>query len=106
MGVLTMSDIADRISNVVVSRLHIEPVRVTEAANFVDDFAATSLDIVETIMSLEDEFGIEISDREAEKLHTVGDVVTLIKTKVPEAADIRGFTHAFVHVGGRTRRER
>jgi acyl carrier protein len=80
---LTMSDITDRISNVVVSRLHIEPDRVTEAANFVDDLAATSLDFVETIMSLEDEFGVEISDRDAEKLRTVGDVVALIRTKVP-----------------------
>jgi acyl carrier protein len=80
---LTMSDINDRISNVVVSRLHIEPDRVTEAANFVDDLAATSLDFVETIMSLEDEFGVEISDRDAEKLRTVGDVVALIRSKVP-----------------------
>jgi acyl carrier protein len=84
-----MSDIADRISNVVVSRLHIEPVRVTEAANFIDDFAATSLDIVETIMSLEEEFGVEISDRDAEKLQTVGDVVALIKTKVPARPEVR-----------------
>ena len=76
-----MSDIADRVSNVVVSKLHVEPDRVNEAANFLDDFAATSLDIVETIMSLEDEFGIEISDRDAEKLRTVGDVLALIKTK-------------------------
>jgi acyl carrier protein len=76
-----MSDIADRVSNVVVSRLHIEPGRVTEAANFIDDFAATSLDMVETIMSLEDEFGVEISDRDAERLQTVGDIVALIKTK-------------------------
>ena len=78
-----MSDIADRISSVVVSRLRIEPSRVTEAANFIEDFAATSLDFVETIMSLEDEFGVEISDRDAEKLQTVGDVVALIKAKVP-----------------------
>jgi acyl carrier protein len=83
MRVLTMSDIADRIRKVVVSRLHVEPIKVTEAANFIDDFAATSLDIVETIMSLEDEFGVEISDRDAEKLQTVSDVVALIKTKVP-----------------------
>ena len=78
-----MSDIADRVSNVIVSRLRIEPGRVTDAANFTDDFAATSLDIVETIMSLEDEFGVEISDRDAERLQTVGDVVALIKAKVP-----------------------
>jgi acyl carrier protein len=80
-----MNDIADRISNVLVSRLHIEPDRVTEAARLADDFSATSLDIVETIMSLEDEFGVEISDRDAEKLQTVGDVVALIKTKAPAA---------------------
>jgi acyl carrier protein len=78
-----MSDIADRVSNVIASRLLVEPGKVTAAANFIDDFAATSLDIVETIMSLEDEFGIEISDRDAEKLQTVGDVVALIGTKAP-----------------------
>jgi acyl carrier protein len=81
-GVFDMPDIAERVSNVVVSRLHIPPDQVTEAASFVDDLAATSLDIVETIMSLEDEFGVEISDRDAEKLQTVGDVVALIRTKV------------------------
>src|SRR5262245_46576904 len=85
MGVLTMSDITDRVSKVLVSRLHIEPVRVSEAANIVDDFGATSLDIVETIMALEDEFGVEISDRDAERLQTVGDVVALITTKTPVA---------------------
>jgi len=81
--VLTLSDIADRVSNVIVTRLRVEPGKVTEAANFIDDFAATSLDIVETIMALEDEFGVEISDRDAENLRTVGDVVALIRTKVP-----------------------
>jgi acyl carrier protein len=78
-----MSDIADRVSSVVASRLHVTPGRVTGASNFIEDLAATSLDIVETIMSLEDEFGVEISDRDAEKLQTVGDVVALIRTKVP-----------------------
>ncbi len=59
------------------------PGKVTGASNFIEDLAATSLDIVETIMSLEDEFGVEISDRDAEKLQTVGDVVALIRTKLP-----------------------
>jgi acyl carrier protein len=77
-----MNDIADRVSNVVVSKLHIPADRVTQAASFTDDLAATSLDVVETIMSLEDEFGIEISDRDAEHLQTVGDVIALIRTKV------------------------
>jgi len=78
-----VSDIADRVSSVVASRLHVTPGKVTGAANFIEDLAATSLDIVETIMSLEDEFGVEISDRDAEKLQTVGDVVALIRTKLP-----------------------
>ena len=81
-GVLSMSDISERVSNVVVAKLHIPANRVTQAASFIDDLAATSLDVVETIMSLEDEFGIEISDRDAEKLQTVGDVIALIETKV------------------------
>jgi acyl carrier protein len=77
-----MNDLAERVSNVVVAKLHIPAERVTQSASFIDDLAATSLDVVETIMSLEDEFGIEISDRDAEHLQTVGDVVALIRTKV------------------------
>lgn len=77
-----MINIADRVSTVLASKLHIDPIRITAAASFVDDLAATSLDLVETVMSLEDEFGVEISDRDAEKLRTVGDVVALISAKV------------------------
>jgi acyl carrier protein len=76
-----MTNIADRVSTVVASKLHIDPNSITTAASF-NDLAATSLDMVETIMSLEDEFGVEISDRDAEKLQTVGDVVALISAKV------------------------
>jgi len=77
-----MSDIGERVKKIVVEHLGVEPDKVTENASFIDDLAATSLDVVETIMSLEDEFGIEISDRDAEKLQTVGDVIALIETKV------------------------
>ncbi len=76
-----MTSIADRVSTVVAFRLHIDPSRITPAASFTDDLALTSLDMVETIMSLEDEFSVEISDRDAEKLRTVGDVVALINAK-------------------------
>ena len=76
------SEIANRVSNVIVARLRIDPDRITEVANFNADLRATSLDMVETIMSLEDEFGIEISDRDAETLETVGDVIALVRTKV------------------------
>jgi len=69
------------VSNVVASKLHIDLNRINPAASFIDDLAVTSLDMVETIMSLEDEFGVEISDRDAEKLRTVGDTVALIRAK-------------------------
>jgi acyl carrier protein len=76
-----MIDTADRISNLIASKLRIDPGRINEATNFVDDLAVASLDMVETIMSLEDEFNVEISDRDSEKLRTVGDVIALIRTK-------------------------
>ncbi len=67
----------------VETRLRVDPNRIPEISSFVADFAATSLNMVETIMSLEDEFGVEISDRDADCLQTVGDVIALIRAKVP-----------------------
>ncbi|SEP51535.1 acyl carrier protein [Rhodospirillales bacterium URHD0017] len=75
-------EIADRICNVLVARLGANPDSIAEAASLDADLGATSLDMVETIMSLEDEFGIEISDRDAESLQTVGDVMALVRTKL------------------------
>ena len=69
-------------SRVVAAKLHVHPDRITEAATFDIDLAATSLDMVETVMSLDEEFKIEISDREAEKLHTIGDVMALLRRKL------------------------
>ncbi len=77
------NEIAERVSRVLETRLCVDPRRITEAAKFDGDLAATSLDMVETIMSLEDEFGVEISDRDADGLETVGDVIALIRMKVP-----------------------
>ncbi len=64
------------------ARLHVPGDRIAEAATFERDLGATSLDMVEIIMSLEDEFRIEISDRDSEGLRTVGDVLTLIRTRL------------------------
>ena len=77
-------EIADRISNVLVARLRAKPDSIAEAATLDADLGATSLDMVETIMTLEDEFGIEISDRDAETLKTVGDVMALVRAKLHE----------------------
>ena len=78
---LRTDEIAARISNVLVAKLGIGADRIADVASIESDLGATSLDMVETIMSLEDEFGIEISDRDAEALQTVGDVIALVETK-------------------------
>jgi acyl carrier protein len=69
---IPMSDIAERVRKVVVEHLGVEPAKVVDAAHFIDDLGADSLDIVELIMSLEEEFDLEITDDVAEGLVTVG----------------------------------
>lgn len=66
-----MSDIETRVKNVVIEQLGVEESEVTNASSFVDDLGADSLDTVELVMALEEEFGTEIPDEEAEKITTV-----------------------------------
>ncbi len=66
-----MSDIETRVKNVVIEQLGVEESEVTNASSFVDDLGADSLDTVELVMALEEEFGTEIPDDEAEKITTV-----------------------------------
>ncbi len=68
------------------SFLRIRPEKVTEKASFIDDLGADSLDNVELVMALEEEFDIEIPDDEAEKVKTVADAVKCIQTRLGEAA--------------------
>ncbi|MBX6352254.1 MAG: acyl carrier protein [Thermoflavifilum sp.] len=75
-----MSDTFERVKKIIVDRLQVDESKVTPDATFKDDLGADSLDIVELIMELEDEFDMEISDEEAEKISTVGDVVTYIES--------------------------
>jgi len=72
-------DIFDKVKLVVIDRLSADEEDVTEDASFVDDLGADSLDIVELVMALEEEFGISIPDEEAENIKTVGDAVAYIK---------------------------
>ncbi len=74
-------DILEKVKAVVVEKLGVEPEKVTPEARFIEDLNADSLDIVELVMGLEDEFGLEISDEEAENIRTVGDAVKFIEEK-------------------------
>lgn len=76
-----MSDktIADRIKDIIVEQLGVNADQIKPEAKFIEDLGADSLDIVELVMGLEEEFGIEIPDEEAEKLQTVGDVAKFIE---------------------------
>jgi acyl carrier protein len=71
-------DTFSTLKNIVVDQLGVAESEVTMEAHFQDDLGADSLDIVEMIMALETEFGIEVSDDKAETLQTVGDVVKFI----------------------------
>lgn len=64
---------------IVVEQLGVKPEQVTAEAKFIEDLGADSLDVVELVMALEEEFGHEIPDEEAEKLTTVGDVIKYIE---------------------------
>jgi acyl carrier protein len=68
----------ERVQTIIVEQLGVEPGDVTMAASFRDDLEADSLDLVELIMAFEEEFGGEISDEEAQRLTTVGDVVNYL----------------------------
>lgn len=74
-----MSDIEKRVKDVVVEQLGVDEAEVTNAASFVDDLGADSLDTVELVMALEEEFGTEIPDEEAEKITTVQLAIDYVK---------------------------
>lgn len=71
----------DKVKDIIVEQLGVDEEDVVMEASFIDDLGADSLDIVELIMALEEEFGLEIPDNEAEKIGTVGDAVNYIKSQ-------------------------
>lgn len=75
-----MPDVLDRVKRIIIERLQVEESEVTPEASFKDDLGADSLDVVELVMELEDEFDLEISDEDAEKITTVGEVLDYIKS--------------------------
>lgn len=69
-----MAEVLEKVTKIIVDRLGVEESKVTLEASFKEDLGADSLDVVELVMELEDEFGVEISDGDAENINTVGDL--------------------------------
>jgi acyl carrier protein len=76
-----MADTFERVKKIIVERLGVDESEVTLEASFKDDLGADSLDVVELVMELEDEFDLEISDEEAEKINKVREVVDYIQSQ-------------------------
>ncbi len=81
-GLYLMSDIASRVKKIVVEQLGVEAEKVTDTASFIDDLGADSLDTVELVMALEEEFGIEIPDEDAEKISNVSQAIEYVSTNI------------------------
>ena len=74
--------VADKVKSIIVEQLGVEAAEVTTEASFTDDLGADSLDIVELVMSLEENFDIEIPDEDAEKIQTIGDAIAYLKERL------------------------
>lgn len=79
-----MSDVEKRVKEIIVEQLGVNESEVTPEAKFVDDLGADSLDLVELVMALEEEYNMEISDEDAEKILTVGDAIEYIRSHVSQ----------------------
>jgi acyl carrier protein len=74
-----MSSVADKVKEIIVQQLGVSPEQVTPEAKFIEDLGADSLDLVELVMALEEKFGTEIPDEDAEKLTTTGAAIKYIE---------------------------
>ena len=77
--IMSSEEVFEKVKDIIVEQLGVADTAVTMEASFIDDLGADSLDIVELVMALEEEFDMEIPDADAEKVVTVGDVVDYIK---------------------------
>ena len=85
-GVNSMSDVGQKVRSIIAEQLGVKVEEVTDPASFVDDLGADSLDTVELVMALEEEFGIEIPDEEAEKMTNVGEAIRYVEQKAAKSS--------------------
>jgi acyl carrier protein len=79
------SSVEDKVKQIIVEQLGVDETEVTPTASFIDDLGADSLDTVELVMALEEGFGMEIPDEDAEKITTVKDAINYIEAHLPKA---------------------
>lgn len=79
---MSEKSIEDKVKEIIVAQLSVNPEQVTPEAKFIEDLGADSLDVVELVMAFEEEFSVEVPDEDAEKLLTVSDVVKYIEDKL------------------------
>jgi len=84
MANISIEEISERVKKIVSAQLGVGESEIEEDASFVDDLGADSLDTVELVMALEEEFGAEIPDSDAEKIATVRDAIAYIEKKIKE----------------------
>jgi acyl carrier protein len=75
----------EKVKSIIVEQLGVKPEEINPQASFIDDLGADSLDTVELVMALEEEFGVEIPDEDAEKMTTVGDAIKYIEAKAAKS---------------------
>ena len=79
------SSVEDKVKQIIVEQLGVDETEVTPTASFIDDLGADSLDTVELVMALEEGFGMEIPDEDAEKITTVKDAISYIESHMPKS---------------------
>ena len=81
-----MAEVGQKVKSIIAEQLGVKAEEVTDTASFVDDLGADSLDTVELVMALEEEFGIEIPDEDAEKITSVGEAVRYVESKATKTS--------------------
>ena len=80
-----VASIEEKVREIIANQLGVEPAEVVPEASFVDDLGADSLDLVELVMAMEEEFGVEVPDEEAEKMRTVQDTINYLRGHTKES---------------------